>query len=459
MARSRNNRDPVAPKRNLSAYLLYQNAMRDTFKGDHPEFSFGELSKYTSHMYSQLTTEEKTVWQERAEADKERYLSELTKYVPNPGYDNQGNHIAHFPHASGSKKKQRDPMAPKRNLSAYLLYQNAMRDSFKTDNPGMTFGQLSKYTSHMYKSLTPEEKAQWEERAQSDKIRFDDEMNQYVPPHGFDAQGNLLAEFAVPRKNSKKNTKDPNMPKRARGSFLLFTKDERPKIQSENPKIKFTDLGAVLGERWRNLPDEDRKKYDALAEQDKLRFAHEMEIYKQSVMDNEKYYLQLQEHQDQLQQQQQEQQQAQQQQHQAQQQQQQQLQHQAQQQQHQAQQLHAQDIFYAQDKQEYKQLIASPHNGYDIYHQDDLNHQQYLHDQQHQQHQVVYQQHPATILHPDHFYHQQIVSGPMPGIGPDLLGRDQVVVYEHIPVTQLHYEDVDIYRADHDIHHSAYYAP
>ena len=29
------------------------------------------------------------------------------------------------------KKPGRDPGAPKRNLSAYLLYQNAMRDQFK----------------------------------------------------------------------------------------------------------------------------------------------------------------------------------------------------------------------------------------------------------------------------------------------------------------------------------------
>jgi hypothetical protein len=33
-------------------------------------------------------------------------------------------------------------MAPKRNMSAYLLYQNAMRETFKQQNPGMTFGQV-----------------------------------------------------------------------------------------------------------------------------------------------------------------------------------------------------------------------------------------------------------------------------------------------------------------------------
>jgi hypothetical protein len=32
---------------------------------------------------------------------------------------------------SSSRKVPRDPGAPKRNMSAYLLYQNAMRDTFK----------------------------------------------------------------------------------------------------------------------------------------------------------------------------------------------------------------------------------------------------------------------------------------------------------------------------------------
>lgn len=34
------------------------------------------------------------------------------------------------------KKNPRDPGAPKRNMSAYLLYQNAMREQFKALNPG-----------------------------------------------------------------------------------------------------------------------------------------------------------------------------------------------------------------------------------------------------------------------------------------------------------------------------------
>lgn len=52
-----------------------------------------------------------------------------------------------------------------------------MRDQFRTENPGMTFGQLSKYTSAMYKCLTPQEKEVWDHRAAEDKARFDSEMD------------------------------------------------------------------------------------------------------------------------------------------------------------------------------------------------------------------------------------------------------------------------------------------
>ena len=48
----------------------------------------------------------------------------------------------------------------------------------------------------------------------------------------------------------------------------------------EYPGIKFTDLGTVLGQKWRALPPDERKRYDELAQDDKMRFAAEMEVYK-----------------------------------------------------------------------------------------------------------------------------------------------------------------------------------
>ena len=273
-------RDPNAPKRNLSAYLLYQNAMRDQFKALNPGMTFGQLAKYTSAMYSELPQTEKEAWVSRAEADKARYINELNMYVPPPGYDSKGDAVVSPVVTKGGKKgkPEKDANAPKRNMSAYLLYQNAMRDQFKRENPGMTFGQLAKYTSHMYKNLTTEEKATWESRAQQDKERYDAEISTYVPPPGHDARG-ILIDDQRPKRRNKRGPKDPAAPKRASGAYVFFTNEMRPKVLAEYPGIKFVDLGKVLGERWRALNPDEKKRYEDMAASDKVRFQVEMQQY------------------------------------------------------------------------------------------------------------------------------------------------------------------------------------
>lgn len=276
-------RDPNAPKRNLSAYLLYQNAMRETFKAQNPGMTFGQLSKYTSAMYAEMPPAEKEAWVARAEADKDRYLLELSHYRPAPGYDARGDSIDYASTSMSAplrsrSGKGRDINAPKRSMSAYLLYQNAMRDTFKRENPAMTFGQLSKYTSQQWQNLNPEEKAVWVQRSEQDKVRYDNEIKMYVPPMGHDAHGNLMVQ-KVSKKRNKRIVKDPNAPKRASGAYVFFAEEMRPKLMTENPDIKFVEMGRVLGERWRALTLEEKAKYESKAAEDKMRFQLEMQQY------------------------------------------------------------------------------------------------------------------------------------------------------------------------------------
>merc|ERR1740139_958053 len=359
-------------------------------------------------MYAERSTVEKEAWNARAEADRARYLHELSTYVPRPGFDSKGDAVipAIPPPAETSKKGKRrkpdrDVNAPKRNVSTYLLYQNSMRDQFKAENPGMTFGQLSKFTSHMYKALVPEEKNFWEQKALEDKARFEVEMANYQPPPGHDAKGNfIMSAMKESKRPRRKPPKDPLAPKRARGSYVFFTYDARPQILREYPDIKFVDLGHVMGERWRALTAEQKHLYEGLAKQDKIRFAQEMERYKMTratedaaaVRENAHlmYQQQMQQQQEQLfqheyqQQQQQPQeyqqqlelQQQQQQQLELQQQQQQQQQHELQQQQQQLEQQHGiqQQHEYQQQQQEYdpaqhEQMYASHITGHDDIHQ------------------------------------------------------------------------------------------
>ena len=79
--------------------------------------TFGQLAKYTSAMYAEMPLQEKEAWNQRAEADKARYLHELSQYVPPPGYDVKGDAIAGATpiRTVKSGKGTRDPNAPKKS--------------------------------------------------------------------------------------------------------------------------------------------------------------------------------------------------------------------------------------------------------------------------------------------------------------------------------------------------------
>jgi HMG (high mobility group) box len=74
-------------------------------------------------------------------------------------------------------------------------------------------------------------------------------------------------------KGTKKSKKDG--PKRALSAFMYFSKENRSKIQKENPDAGFGELGKLLGEAWSEATASEKKKYNALAEKDKARYEKE----------------------------------------------------------------------------------------------------------------------------------------------------------------------------------------
>ena len=53
----------------------------------------------------------------------------------------------------------------------------------------------------------------------------------------------------------------------------------RPQILKEDPKTQFDKVGIIMGERWRLLTTEQKKKFADLADADKIRYEREMEIF------------------------------------------------------------------------------------------------------------------------------------------------------------------------------------
>lgn len=76
-----------------------------------------------------------------------------------------------------------------------------------------------------------------------------------------------------------KKTKDPNAPKRAMSAYMFFSQDWRERIRTENPDASFGEVGKLLGAKWKELDESEKKPYIEQAARDKLRAEQEKADY------------------------------------------------------------------------------------------------------------------------------------------------------------------------------------
>jgi HMG (high mobility group) box len=154
------------------------------------------------------------------------------------------------------------PNAPKRFKSSYICFFMAKQSIIKEElGKDATVTSISKRSAEMWKGLSMEERAVWDEIAFQDKKRYLTEKSQYTGP------------WQVPWKRVKK---DPSAPKRPMSAFLYFSQGKRTEIKKERPEIKNTEVSRVLGEMWRSLSDEERAPYVE-------RERNEREVYKVAI--------------------------------------------------------------------------------------------------------------------------------------------------------------------------------
>lgn len=74
----------------------------------------------------------------------------------------------------------------------------------------------------------------------------------------------------------------PKVPKGAKSAYVFFCEQERPIVVSQDPKLSFTEIGKILGQRWKAADQATKKKYQDIAEADKQRFLSEVQNFRNS---------------------------------------------------------------------------------------------------------------------------------------------------------------------------------
>lgn len=154
----------------------------------------------------------------------------------------------------------------KRGRSGYLFFTIHMRKQITDEKPGMSVGDLAKTFSDMWKRATPAERAPFEDMARKDRERYLRER-----------------EEAINEYNRHRIIK----PKKPTNAWTYFMKHDtnREKVGIEAKKEGKTTL-QIYHEMWKRLTPEEQSTYEKMAEQDKLRYQKELEVYHEKVLEN-----------------------------------------------------------------------------------------------------------------------------------------------------------------------------
>ncbi|KAG9347028.1 hypothetical protein JZ751_005955 [Albula glossodonta] len=159
-------KDDNKPKGKTSSYAFFVQTCREEHKMKSPGTSvnFSEFSKKCSERWKNLTAKEKTQFEDMAKADKARYDREMKNYIPPKG---------------SKKRRMKDPNAPKRPPSAFFLFCSEHRSALKSENPGITIGEIAKKLGEMWSKQTPKDKAPFEQKAAKLREKYDKDVAAY----------------------------------------------------------------------------------------------------------------------------------------------------------------------------------------------------------------------------------------------------------------------------------------
>ncbi|XP_022539225.2 FACT complex subunit SSRP1a [Astyanax mexicanus] len=92
------------------------------------------------------------------------------------------------------EKKVKDAGAPKRPMSAYMLWLNASRERIRSENPGISITEISKKAGEMWKQIDKSSKEEWDKKAEEAKRQYEKAMKEYKESGGGGASSSAVKE-------------------------------------------------------------------------------------------------------------------------------------------------------------------------------------------------------------------------------------------------------------------------
>lgn len=165
--------DPRKPKRK-TANFFFSAAKRKLLKEQHPDLDKKGIDALLKSEWKALDASERKHYEDMEKKDQERFDDEMAKYEASEVHSPSPVPKKAKAEEKSSSKKKKDPNAPKKGKSAYILFTLKQRE--KGDYSGKD--GMSRLGAE-WKALSDAAKAPYEALAKKDKARYDAEMTVY----------------------------------------------------------------------------------------------------------------------------------------------------------------------------------------------------------------------------------------------------------------------------------------
>ncbi|XP_041930339.1 FACT complex subunit SSRP1a isoform X1 [Alosa sapidissima] len=156
------------------------------------------------------------------------------------------------------EKKVKDAGAPKRPMSAYMLWLNASRERIKSENPGISVTEISKKAGEMWKQIGKDKKEEWDKKAEEAKRQYEKAMKEYKESGGGGSGGASSSSKKEPKKKAgKSNDKKKSAEKEKSVGNESFK--SREFISSEDSSDNDSDRGKKSSKRKHSDDEEEEE--------------------------------------------------------------------------------------------------------------------------------------------------------------------------------------------------------
>jgi len=207
-------KDPNAPKRPLSAYMLWAAEARVDVAESHPNYSITEIASKLGKMWKKVTAADKAEYVSQADTLKATYYKKMEKYKNSSSYKKHKEALAEFKAKEKRKPFKKDPNAPKRPMSGYMIFVSEVRDDVVSKNPDMGVTDVLKEVGSMWRDLSDSAQDSYKSKADKLKVKYEKEVKAYQTTSKYKKYQAEKEEFYAKRKADRKKEKAKLTPKK-----------------------------------------------------------------------------------------------------------------------------------------------------------------------------------------------------------------------------------------------------